>query len=395
MFRYQPPAYSPIDLNAVAAAFMAALVPGRSVAEPARVAKYMRERFRATDVLLTDSGTSALRLAIAGAALARPKSPTALPAYGCYDLATAADGAQVPVVLYDVDPGTLSPRPDSLTRALGRGVSAVVVAHLFGHPVDVVAVQAMAEEQGALVIEDAAQGLGGRLGNADLGTLGSLSVISLGRGKGWTGGAGGALVAHDDRGTAMLQWAQGLLDRSGRGLVDLARLSLQAVFSHPRLYALPAVLPFLHLGQTVYQAPRRARRPSASSMAAAARTFHLLHHEIEVRRTNGRRLLEAARGGGRAQPVREPEGGEPGFLRLPVLCREEARAALPSVARFGIAPGYPAALCDLPGFGGRVVNRKSDFPGARELAARLVTLPTHSRLGERDLAFLERWLQAD
>ena len=58
----------------------------------------------------------------------------------------------------------------------------------------------------------------------------------------------------------------------------------------------------------------------------------------------------------------------------------------------GVMPGYPAALCDLPGFGERVVNRADGFPGARSLAERLVTAPVHSRLGERDLAGLEVWL---
>ena len=57
-------------------------------------------------------------------------------------------------------------------------------------------------------------------------------------------------------------------------------------------------------------------------------------------------------------------------------------------------PGYPRALCDLPGFGERVLNRGGAFPGARMLAERLVTLPVHSRLGERDLAALEAWAAA-
>jgi hypothetical protein len=55
-------------------------------------------------------------------------------------------------------------------------------------------------------------------------------------------------------------------------------------------------------------------------------------------------------------------------------------------------PGYPWALADLRGFGGRVGNADWRFPGARTLAERLITLPTHSRLRERDLEALETWL---
>jgi hypothetical protein len=57
-------------------------------------------------------------------------------------------------------------------------------------------------------------------------------------------------------------------------------------------------------------------------------------------------------------------------------------------------PGYPRALPDLAGFGGRVSNRDDGFPGARLLADRLITLPTHSLLSEEDLSALEAWIDA-
>ena len=79
--------------------------------------------FGSRDVLLTDSGTSALALALRMAVAARPDRPTvALPAWACYDLATAADAADVGVVLYDLDPATLGPDWASLDRALSAGV---------------------------------------------------------------------------------------------------------------------------------------------------------------------------------------------------------------------------------------------------------------------------------
>jgi hypothetical protein len=55
-------------------------------------------------------------------------------------------------------------------------------------------------------------------------------------------------------------------------------------------------------------------------------------------------------------------------------------------------PGYPSALCDLEGFRHRIINGGDPFPGARLLAACLGTLPTHSRLRERDVVALTSWL---
>ena len=87
-------------------------------------------------------------------------------------------------------------------------------------------------------------------------------------------------------------------------------------------------------------------------------------------------------------------GGRPGYLRLPVRVPESLRGRfLSSEARaLGIMPGYPLSLADLPGFG-RVINRGAELPGARELAQRLFTFPTHSRLGEGDLRRLEQWIE--
>ena len=84
----------------------------------AAVIGLITEKFKAHSVLLTDSGTSALTLAIHTLCGARSNRLVALPAYGCYDIATAADGADVKVVLYDVSPHTLGPDVTSLKRAL-------------------------------------------------------------------------------------------------------------------------------------------------------------------------------------------------------------------------------------------------------------------------------------
>src|SRR5262249_44483228 len=106
-----------------------------------------------------------------------------LPSYACVDLAAAALGAGVRVRLYEVDPATLSPDLDSVRRMISRGVSAIVIAHLFGYPSDVPAVRELADREGVPVIEDAAQGAGGSLHQTRLGALGELAVLSFGRGK--------------------------------------------------------------------------------------------------------------------------------------------------------------------------------------------------------------------
>jgi hypothetical protein len=80
----------------------------------------------------------------------------------------------------------------SLERLLQRGARVVVVASLYGFPVDWDAVAGVLAPYGAIAIEDAAQGDHAAWRGRPLGSVGPISVLSFGRGKGWTGGGGGA-----------------------------------------------------------------------------------------------------------------------------------------------------------------------------------------------------------
>jgi len=387
-WRRQLPASSPLPLAAVgagAAGLLAAAGGAHS-----RVVDALQRTFGGCDVVLTDSGTAALTLAIRHAA--GPAAPVALPAYACYDVATAAAGAGAPVLLYDVEPATLAPEPGSLRRAVAGGARSLVLVHLYGVPVDPAPVRAAAGAA-AVVIEDAAQGAGASLGGRPLGSFGDVAVLSFGRGKGNTGGRGGALLAGGERGRAVLSGSRSEAATSSRGVVELVQLAAQWLLGRPSLYALPSALPFLRLGETVYHPPAPAGGMSGVAARALAVTLPLGAAEAEVRRANAGRLLE--RRGPGVTPVRVPESGIAGYLRLPLLAGPAARAAAlsPRARALGIMPGYPQALCDLPGFAARVVNRQDAFDGARMLAERLITLPTHGRLGEKDLERLETWLE--
>jgi dTDP-4-amino-4,6-dideoxygalactose transaminase len=361
----------------------------------ARVAALLRERYAAKAVLLTDSGTAALTAALLAILKDRPGFAVALPAYACYDLATAADGADAPVILYDVDPHTLAPDLAQIQEALRRGAAAIVVVHFYGCPVDLGEVNRLAAETGAVVIEDAAQAAGGTLRSRPVGSQSSLAVLSFGRGKGLTGGSGGALLAHDPAGQRVVERAQGLLGEPRRGWPELLVITAQFLLERPTLYALPAALPFLHLGETIYREPRPLRRPTSVSCPVVAATWTLAEREVELRRRNAERLLVELRRQPGFNTISTPRHARPGYLRLPVLASPAVRraAAEPAARHLGVMPGYPKVLSDLERFATRCLNRNAALAGSRQLAARLCTLPTHGRLGIQDLARLEQWIR--
>ena len=375
-------------------ALLAGVAGGLSGAGAARavVTAALAQMFAAEEILLTDSGTGALTLGIRACLRRFRGASVALPAYGCYDLATAADGAGVPVVLYDVEPEALSPDLASLRRALASGARAVVLAYLYGVPVDPGPTRDAVHASGAMLIEDAAQGAGAEWQGLPLGSFGDLTVLSFGRGKGRTAGRGGALLARGADAAVQIAAASAEAGPARSGLTDLAPLAAQWLLGRPSLYGVPSSLPFLQLGETVYHAPGAVRLMSEVAVSTLTRTLPLGEREARVRLTNAARLL--ARGGRDLAPVAVPPGGKPGYLRLPFLAtpRIRERAGSSAARALGIMPGYPRALCDLSGFAERVVNGGDAFPGARALAGQLITLPTHSLLRDADLQRIETWL---
>ena len=375
--RRQPPAHSPVGLAAVLAGIRAAA----GKANPDTAAQ-LRTRLNAAHVLLTDSGTTALQLAIR---LADASAPVALPAWACYDVLSAAQGADAPIVWYDLDPTTLQPRAESLEVAAASGIGSVVLVHAYGVPVDVAAVRARLGP-GVRIIEDAAQGWGGSLNGQPLGALGDLSVLSFGRGKGITGGSGGAFVVR-----AGAPWEVPTPPVQSAGWKDVLSTFVLLMLARPSLYGIPAALPFLRLGETVYKPPRPAARISRAAAAQVGRLMPLADVEGEVRRRNAERLRGAVARGPIAQNITVQPDARPGWLRLPILAKDAAVAAriVERGMHFGVARAYPRRLPDLAAELGTEFRTAGPADGATELVQRLVTLPVHSLLSEGDLKALE------
>ncbi|MGE0555122.1 MAG: DegT/DnrJ/EryC1/StrS family aminotransferase [Gemmatimonadales bacterium] len=383
MVRHQLPAWSPVSLGSVRAGVAARGDAGALD----HLAGILRDRLGASAVALTGSGTLALGLAMRAAGrAARPR--ICLPAYGCFDLATAADFADAEVRLYDLEPRTLSPAPESLERALGGGADAVVVAHLFGVPVATAAVRARAAAAGAILIDDAAQGVGATVEGRPAGAGGQLGVLSFGRGKGRTGGRGGALLAFEPEIGARIG---SLVSGAGRppagGFGEALKLAAQWLLGRPGVYAIPASIPWLRLGETLYHQPPSVEPLSRFAAGVLLHGIQAVEEENRVRAASAERWTEALAGLAGIERVEPPLGSGPGWLRYPVIVEPELVAVLstPAFRRLGVMPGYPKTLAALEGFEGRLgAIDTAAFPGAALLAGRLFTLPTHSRVRPRD-----------
>jgi dTDP-4-amino-4,6-dideoxygalactose transaminase len=356
----------------------------------------LRREYAAEHLLLTDSGTDALVIALRVALDSSPAgAPIAIPAYSCFDVATAAVSTGAPLVVYDIDPDTLSPDLPSLARCLAEGARTVVVASLYGSSPNWAAITQLADAWHALVVEDAAQGHGASYAGRPLGTLAPMSVLSFGRGKGWTGACGGAVLLR-----APGAWSDGPITMGPRTisqeLLGLGAAASQWLLGRPSLYGYCALVPGLHLGETRYHPPRRIRPMRRSAATLLEETWAEAGEEADRRRASGEwyaRALAQAPGVACVDPVPH---STPGWLRFPLLLERglDGFADPHAATALGIATGYPRSLPQLPAVMEQLAPwcREQFWPGADALTARLVTLPTHSLLSFADRADLIRMI---
>jgi perosamine synthetase len=378
--RYFPPVYSQQPLGEI---FAAAVRTGIAHPELAfRTAEEaIRQRYPQHAVVLTDSGTSALTMAItralAQAAERGNRNYTvALPAYVCPDVATAALGAEAQISLYDVDPHTLNPDWEGVEATLRSGASVLVVAHLYGRVVDLRPALALANASGAVVVEDAAQHASGSVNGLRGGAQGSLGVLSFGRGKGINAGGGGALLVDQASDRELLPALS-----SRRGWSALAQTALAELLSHPSLYGIPMRIPALRLGETRFHSPMPLSPMPVAVARMLATAFNLEFSTLSARRLREAQYYEAFTAGTPDIAMLSPVA-ESGALRTPVRLSKRIVRALPQLARLGVVQSYPRTLMEYREISSALTGVTGNFPGAELLASELYTLPTHSRLAD-------------
>ena len=101
-------------------------------------------------------------------------------------------------VFIDSEYETWNMSPEALTQAfqLYPDVKLIVVAHLYGVPGRIDEIRQIAQQHGALVVEDAAESLGAIYKDRQTGTFGDFGCISFNGNKIITGSAGGMLLCH-------------------------------------------------------------------------------------------------------------------------------------------------------------------------------------------------------
>jgi dTDP-4-amino-4,6-dideoxygalactose transaminase len=145
-----------------------------------------------------NSGTSALHLALEAAGIGRGDEVITVPMTFVATVTAILYAGATPV-LADIDPVTWTLEPKALDAAITPRTAAIVPVHLHGLIADMQPILRTAERHGLLVIEDAAQAHGARLGGRRAGSLGHIGCFSFYPSKNLgAAGEGGALTTSDD-----------------------------------------------------------------------------------------------------------------------------------------------------------------------------------------------------
>lgn len=155
-------------------------------------------RFTGTrHALAACNGTAAIHLALLALDL-KPGDQVLIPTLTFVATANAVRYCGAEPVPVDCDPETWNIDPGLVEAAVTPRTVGIVAVHLYGHPCDMAALQAIADRHGLWVAEDAAQSHGAEYHGVRTGGLARIAAFSLYGNKVLTTGEGGMVVTNDD-----------------------------------------------------------------------------------------------------------------------------------------------------------------------------------------------------
>jgi perosamine synthetase len=142
------------------------------------------------------NGTAALQIAVAALKL-EPGSEIIMPSWTIISCAIAILEAGCIPVLVDCDPETWCMNLDEVECKVSPRTRAVMPVHMFGHPVDMRRLVALAKKHDLFLIEDAAESHGAEVAGRRVGGLGDMGCFSFYANKIITTGEGGMVVTNN------------------------------------------------------------------------------------------------------------------------------------------------------------------------------------------------------
>lgn len=144
------------------------------------------------------NGSAALDVAVVASGIGLGDE-VILPTFTIVSCAAAIVRAGAKPVLVDADPLTWNTDADQIEEKITPKTKAIMAVHIYGLPVDMAPVMALAEKYGLMIIEDAAEAHGLDYKEQPCGSFGDLSTFSFYPNKCITTGEGGMVLTNYEK----------------------------------------------------------------------------------------------------------------------------------------------------------------------------------------------------
>ena len=298
-----------------------------------------------------NSGTSALQLALMAIGV-RPGDEVIVPSFSFAATANAVRLAGGEPVFVDIEPDHFSVDPAAVEAAVGPRTVAIMPVHLYGHPADMTAIDAIAARHGLAVVEDAAQAHGATWADRPVGAFGAAGCFSFYPTKNMHSLEGGMITTAD----ATLARTLRLLRNQGME----QRYANEIVGANVRLTDVAAAVGRVQL--TKLASWNKQRQENAATLSAGLRGVGVptvaseathVWHQYTIRVPAGRDQVQAA--------LKERGIGSAVYYPTPIHL---------------LAPYRPGA---------HPANRDWDLPETMAAAEQVLSLPVYPGLSDDEL----------
>ncbi|MET0645774.1 MAG: DegT/DnrJ/EryC1/StrS family aminotransferase [Pyrinomonadaceae bacterium] len=304
------------------------------------------------------NGTAALHLSLAALGVG-PGDEVIVPTLTFVATANAVTYCGARPVFVDSEPETWNLDPAQVAAKITPRTKGIIAVHLYGNPVDVDALRALASRHGLFLLEDAAEAHGALYRGRRAGSLGDLAAFSFYGNKIIATGEGGMVTTDDDALAARVRLLR------GQGMAPERRYWFHVVGYNYRMMNIPAAIGLAQLERAEWHLNRR--REVAADYRRALNGVPGLEWQTEHEWAWHAYWMFTVILSGAESDDRD---------RLMARLHEEGIETRPVF--------YP--VHSLPPY--REAARGEEFPAAEALARRGLSLPTWAGLSHDDLNYV-------
>lgn len=384
--RTLPPAASPIPLIDIIRALPACF---RHNSQDDQFKQEIKQEFNTKHCFLLSSGKAALTIILLALKKKYPdRDQVIIPAFTCYSVPAAIKRAGLQIILCDLAFSSLNFDKGMLKRIIAEDkqktrILCILPTHLFGCPADITEIKTIIGPE-IPIIEDAAQAMSGTVNNKKIGTLGDIGFFSLGRGKALSTMEGGIIVTDGDDLAIIIKSLTASLTENDESDIfkEVLKTILTTILQNPSLFWLPKALPFLKLGETLYEPDFSLSQLTTFHKALSKNWQKRLGHHQRARNRNitfwQNKLPEVF--------IQLCCLTDINIIRLPILVqtREQKDCILRVSERHGLGMmgAYPTPLNKIPELANEFAGQT--YPQAEKLCHRLLTIPVHEYVKDKD-----------